>query len=90
MIRKLKIIDSNGSIDALYVLAYVSLIVGVVNSVSFPFNLSLLITLFCVGLITYRDEVLRAKETPIDEIQRQFEKLKGELSELQITVGMRR
>lgn len=89
ILKRLKIIDRENNVDAFYLFAYVAILSGAVNIFALPL-VEMLSALLSLIAITYRDEVLRAKELPIDKINSDIEKLKGDLSELQITSGLRR
>lgn len=75
-------------LDPLYLL-FGTLIVSGVCSVPLILTLNCVICVGIIAFITYRDEVLKKKSQPLDEIKAQLDDLQSEVSALKIHEGMK-
>lgn len=73
----------NGKIDAGYLLFYVLLIGGIFT----PWIWALALILVCA--LTYRDEVLRLKAGPLDELKAELESINSELTQIKLHEGIK-
>lgn len=75
-------------LDPLYLL-FGTLIVSGVCSEPLILTLNCVVCAGIIAFITYRDEVLKKKSQPLDEIKAQLDDLQSEVSALKIHEGMK-
>lgn len=75
-------------LDPLYLL-FGTLIISGVCSEPLILTLNCVVCAGIIAFITYRDEVLKKKSQPLDEIKAQLDDLQSEVSALKIHEGMK-
>ena len=87
--KKLKLLDADGLLDCLHVLFYYCLIAGLLTFDPTTIAVMAVIALFSVGLSVFRDDILRVKSQPIDELKAQVDDLQSEVSNLKLHEGIK-
>lgn len=81
-----KLIQNAGEyITSLHVLFYYCLVAGFITMDPFI----IIIGFFTACLMIYRDEILKTKSQPIDELKAQLDDLQSEVSSLKIHEGIK-
>jgi cell division protein FtsL len=83
--KKLNILDAGAYITSLHVLFYYCLVAGFITMDPFI----ILIGFFTACLMVYRDDILKAKSQPIDELKAQLDDLQSEVSSLKLHEGIK-
>jgi hypothetical protein len=89
-LRKLQIIDSKNNVDSLFLLFYTLILGGVIGFELIHSAILFLIALAVSGLIVIRDEILRPKRTPLDDVNEKLTDLQSEITAVRIAQGLSR
>lgn len=79
------ILDAGMYITSLHVLFYYCLVASFITMDPFI----ILIGFFTASLMVYRDDILKAKSQPIDELKSQLDDLQSEVSSLKLHEGIK-
>ena len=90
ILRKLKIVDEKMNVDGLYLFFYLSLFGSVVSFSVAHSTFLWLVTLAISIMIIWRDDLIRKKKDPIEELSERLTDLQGELTAVRIAQGLSR